>query len=267
MPQPLLSIITSTYNSMKYFRETAESVFRLDLDYEWIIFDNFSNDGTRPYIRKIAQNHNNLSYFFNKRNPGGPFSNFSKGVQKASGKYLLFLDSDDTIPSSTGVKAGIKFLEQNPKIHIAISKVAFMDEFGSVYKIKRIPWVRYNSVVPGKLLFWIVFFWPIYPLRFGAVLVRKSLFEKTGNIFDIALILGASQHTSFALIDHVGLHYRILWSSLSSSRRSLRKDNYWARLASNFLSNDKYWGLKYPIACYKFILELTKILFTKFLTR
>ena len=168
---------------MKYFRETTESVFRLDFHYEWIIFDNFSNDGTRPYIKQIAQRRDNIRYFFNNRNLGGPSPNYKIGVQKALGNYLLFLDSDDTLPSSMALKKGLNLLEGNQEVHVAISKVAYMDENGTVYKIKKIPFVQYNRVISGRILFWTIFLWPTYPLKQGAVLFRKELLGKNRKIY------------------------------------------------------------------------------------
>ncbi len=157
----------------------------------------------------------------------------------------------------------MEFLEKNPTVQVAISKVAYMDEKSEIYKIKNIPFVQYDTVISGRFLFWIIFLWPTYPLKFGAVLVRKDLFEKTGAVFDISLILEATQHTSFALIDHVGLRYRNTATSISS-KKSFNCHWYWIRNANKFLANRRYYALRHLVISYKFFLGLMKVIYTKF---
>ena len=65
-----LSIITLTYNKLKYTKKYVESLFKYTKDFELIIVDNGSTDGTREYLQSL----NNVKLIFNDENIG-----FSKG--------------------------------------------------------------------------------------------------------------------------------------------------------------------------------------------
>ena len=50
-----ISIITTLYNGSKLFSETADSVLGQDYkDWEWILFDDGSTDGTQEIARELA---------------------------------------------------------------------------------------------------------------------------------------------------------------------------------------------------------------------
>jgi glycosyltransferase involved in cell wall biosynthesis len=263
MPNPVLSIITSTYNALPYVEETAKSIQELDVNYEWIIYDNCSTDGTKSYLKLIDQTNNKTRVFFNNNNLGSPFPNFSKGITDAKGKYLIFVDSDDTLPTNRALKDCMEALDSNRNIHIAISEVAYMDEKGAIYKHKRIPFAKNRNVISGKLLFWIILLWPTYPTKFGAIMVRKTLFERTGHLFDIDLVLRASYFTSFAIIKRVGLNYRNSPFS-QSSKRNLECQNLWNNKINKVFFNGKYFGLKLFFINYKRFFQILKIIYCKF---
>jgi GT2 family glycosyltransferase len=249
---------------MPYLKETAQSVFKLDFNYEWIIYDNHSTDETKRYLRQIDRTSHKVRVFFNSKNLGSPLPNFSKGIEEAKGQYLIFLDSDDILPSGRTLKACIKVLKSNRDVYVAISEVAYMDEKGTIYKRKKIPFVNSRDFVSGKILFWTILLWPTYPIKFGAVMIRKDLFKKTGIVFDIKLVLKASNYTSFAVIKEVGLNYRNTPESFSSKRHFRWKYFYWTRLINRLLPTKKYFFIKYFLIIYKLFLQLMKIVYSQF---
>lgn len=255
---PLLSIITSTYNALPLFEETAEGVARLDLDYEWIIGDNASTDGTVAYIERLASRDPRVRCRLNPVNLGGPLPNLRRLIPEATGKYVLCLDGDDTLPSTAALAAQLDVLERQPDIHVAISKVEYMDRHSRVYMVKAIPFAPYGSSMSGRRMFWTLFLSPTYPLKWGAVLVRKSFFEVTGLIFDIDFMMEAARHTRFAMVDAVGLRYRNHAASNTSRHVHLEGERWWTNLAHSYLPNETYLGLKYPIIAYKWILGQMK---------
>jgi hypothetical protein len=249
---------------MPYLKETARSVLKLNIDYEWIIYDNFSEDDTRSYLRSLAQN-NNVKVFFNDQNLGGPFPNFAKGIVEAKAKHLLFLDSDDILGSEHSLSACIEALELNQNIFIAISEVAYMSENGTIYKHKKIPFTKNRNFVSGKKLFWIIISWPTYPTKFGAMVIQKDLFKKIGSKFDINLVLEASKFTSFALIKEVGLNYRNRAKSSSSKQTINAKNVYlWYFLINKFLPAKKYFIISYFFLIYKVFIHILKIIYRNF---
>ncbi len=89
----LLSIILPMYNAEKYLAESIESVLRLeDRNYELIIID----DGSKDCSLEIANSYkdNDKVRIYQKEN-SGPSDSRDLGIQKARGRYITFLDSDD----------------------------------------------------------------------------------------------------------------------------------------------------------------------------
>ncbi|MEO8232187.1 MAG: glycosyltransferase family 2 protein [Ignavibacteriota bacterium] len=85
------SVIIPTYNRSVLLIETINSVLsQTFLDYELIIV----NDGSTDNTSHVLQSYGNKIIIVNKENSGGEKSR-NAGAERASGKYLCFLDSDD----------------------------------------------------------------------------------------------------------------------------------------------------------------------------
>lgn len=89
---PKLSIITINLNNIEGLKKTIESVInQLFKDFEYLIVDGGSTDGS---LGIIEQNANRLSYWVSETD-SGVFQAMNKGIRKAKGEYLLFLNSGD----------------------------------------------------------------------------------------------------------------------------------------------------------------------------
>lgn len=93
-----ISIIIPAYNVEKYIEPCLTSVVKQDLpfsDYEIIVLNDGSTDSTHSKIVSFAKDYTNF-VIIDKANEGlGTTRN--RGVDAASGEYVMFLDSDDTI--------------------------------------------------------------------------------------------------------------------------------------------------------------------------
>ena len=88
------SVIVPTYNREKYISKCVESVLNQTYDnFELIIVDDGSTDNTENIIKEY--NDKRLKYFKNDNHGIAYSRNF--GIDKATGDYLFFLDSDDYI--------------------------------------------------------------------------------------------------------------------------------------------------------------------------
>jgi teichuronic acid biosynthesis glycosyltransferase TuaG len=260
---PLLSIVTPTYNSMRFFHETTESVLALvEVDYEWIIVDDLSSDGTAAFVADLAATEPRVRFLPNDRRAGRASTNYLRGLECARGRYILFLDHDDVL-SANGIQAALASLEGSLDVHVAISRVDYMDENSHVYKTKSIPFASYGSVLGRRQMFWTVFLSPTYPLKQGAVVVRRALFAKTGPVFDFHLVLAATQFTDFALIPIIGLRYRNVMGS-TSARRIKEIDSFWIYPAMVYLPNNRYFGLAYVFTAYKVLVGCCKVIYSIF---
>ena len=87
-----LSIITINYNNLEGFKRTFESVrCQSYRDYEWIVIDGGSTDGSKELIEK---NQDYFSYWCSEPD-NGIYNAMNKGIVKAKGEYLNFMNSGD----------------------------------------------------------------------------------------------------------------------------------------------------------------------------
>ena len=91
---PLISIITVVYNNASHLQKTFDSIFSQNYkNYELIVIDGNSNDGTVEVIKKNAHKIT----FWLSESDGGIYDAFNKGMKYAKGDYLGFVNSDDIL--------------------------------------------------------------------------------------------------------------------------------------------------------------------------
>ncbi|GAB3531515.1 hypothetical protein GCM10027443_13870 [Pontibacter brevis] len=105
--KPLVSVLMTAYNREKYIAEAIESVLRSTYtNFELIIVDDKSKDGTVDIAKSYAANDNRVKVFINDVNLGD-YPNRNKAAYYAKGKYIKYLDSDDVIyPHGLDVMVG-----------------------------------------------------------------------------------------------------------------------------------------------------------------
>lgn len=92
------SIITINYNNKDGLEKTIQSVLcQTCHDYEYLIIDGGSTDGSEDVIKKYA---NRIDYWVSEPD-GGRYPAMNKGIKQAIGDYLNFMNSGDTFHSST----------------------------------------------------------------------------------------------------------------------------------------------------------------------
>lgn len=87
-----LSIITVNLNNLKGLKKTYESVVcQTFTDYEWLIIDGGSTDGSREFIE---EHQDKFSYWCSEPD-NGIYNAMNKGIIHAKGEYLNFMNSGD----------------------------------------------------------------------------------------------------------------------------------------------------------------------------
>lgn len=87
---PLFSVITVTYNNLGGLRRTAQSVLAQDRrDYEWIVVDGDSSDGTVEFLQETQQ------AAWRSEPDNGIYDAMNKGITRATGDYLVFMNAGD----------------------------------------------------------------------------------------------------------------------------------------------------------------------------
>src|SRR5215470_922037 len=102
--KPKLSIITVNLNNKDGLIDTAQSVVAQTwTDYEWIVIDGGSTDGSADVIKEYADKTDKLVYWCSEKD-GGIFQGMNKGINKANGEYCWFLNSGDCAYKNTTLK-------------------------------------------------------------------------------------------------------------------------------------------------------------------
>lgn len=90
------SFIVPVYNTSKYLKKCLDSLVKQSFkDFEIIIVNDGSTDNSNNIIKKYESEHNNIKVI-NEENQGLSMAR-NNGVKKVSGKYIIFIDSDDYV--------------------------------------------------------------------------------------------------------------------------------------------------------------------------
>ena len=112
---PLASIVVVSYNGVAMSKLCLESVIRnTDYpNYEIIVVDNRSSDGTAEYLRQLASQNRRVKIVLNAENRGFPRA-VNQGISASSGERLVILNND-TIVSPGWLSRLLRHLD-NPEI-------------------------------------------------------------------------------------------------------------------------------------------------------
>ncbi|MFA5148610.1 MAG: glycosyltransferase family A protein [Candidatus Omnitrophota bacterium] len=120
MSRPFLSIVIPTYNRKDLLKECLESLFDQTYpkeDYEIVVVDDGSTDGTEDLLRDMAAGHGNLRYF--RQENGGAYHACNTGIQRSSGEIIVFTDSDCAAPRDF-LELTASYFKKHPDISACI---------------------------------------------------------------------------------------------------------------------------------------------------
>lgn len=93
----MITVFTPSYNRKNELKQLYESLLKQDTnEFEWLIVDDGSKDGTKDYIKKLQRENKILINYIYKDN-GGKQSAYNTGLEKAKGDVFLCIDSDDIL--------------------------------------------------------------------------------------------------------------------------------------------------------------------------
>lgn len=163
---PKLSIITINYNNLKGLKKTVESVVNQTWhEFEYIVIDGGSTDGSVAYIES---QRSKIGYWVSEPD-SGIYNAMNKGIAKATGDYLLFMNSGDHLIDSTVLKKNNIHLKENELVYFNIKEVR-----ENTIRIKKCPRIitfsyLFRDTIPHQSTF-----------------IKKSLFERIG-LYDESL--------------------------------------------------------------------------------
>ena len=148
----LVSIITPSFNSSKYIKETVDSVLRQTYEnWELIIVDDGSKDSSANIIKDLTNTDTRIKGFYFDKNIGAAEAR-NVAIQQAKGKYIAFLDSND-LWELEKLEKQISFM-QTEDIAFSFSTYQPMSEDGSkLYSIIHAPKiVTYSAYLKNTII-------------------------------------------------------------------------------------------------------------------
>lgn len=122
---PLVSVIVPVYNGQKYIERCLNSIKNQTFnDFEVIIVDDGSVDGTAATCKHYSRVDNRFFYFYQENS--GPDMARKTGTCNASGKFIMYVDADDYV-SEDILKDLIEIKEKHDADIVCSSVVRFND--------------------------------------------------------------------------------------------------------------------------------------------
>ena len=192
---PFFSIVIPAYNCKQYIRDAIDSVINQSCkNWELIIVDDMSTDGTYEDVREYIDPFNNIRLVRMDSNSGSPSGPRDLGVSISNGRYIGFLDADDMYLSNK-LEKHYQYIKENPCTDFIHSAYNIVDENKNFIKIKIL------SSFTQSLISWVNFrrFFILMknPICVNSVIVSKSLIAKYPFRFYPSLLSGVEDYANY----------------------------------------------------------------------
>jgi len=165
-----VSVIIPTYNRKDFVRKAVESVYEQTYgDFELIIVDDGSTDGTQAALRKCLRANTTYIYQNNK----GISSARNTGIRSAHSEWLAFLDSDDYWRPEKLAKQ-VAFHAKHPDCFISQTNEIWIRHGRRVNQMKKHQ--KFDGMIYEKCL-------PLCLITPSSVMIHRSIFDDI-ELFD-----------------------------------------------------------------------------------
>ncbi len=211
MTTPTISVVIPAFNAEKTILETIKSAQKQSFqDFEIIIINDGSTDNTVSLVKNISDSRIKVFSYEN----GGLSVARNRGISRAVGDYIAFLDADD-LWTSDKLELQLKALQQHPKAGLAYSWTYFMDEQKQTVHLDR-P-LYFEGDVHADLLVWNFLAHGSNPL------IRKDAINSVGEFnpavsgaADWDYWLRVAEKWEFTVVRKPQIFYRLSSTSMSS---------------------------------------------------
>lgn len=161
---PLVSIVTPSFNQVRYLEQTMCSVLEQDHPrIEYIVMDGASKDGSVDIIKKYESK---LTYWTSEKDSGQAEA-INKGLARVNGEIVAWLNSDDYyLPGA--ISSAVKVFESNPDVAMIYGDMLAVDEYGQTTNV-----MKYGQLSLVDLLCFQIIGQP-------SVFFRRDALEKAG---------------------------------------------------------------------------------------
>lgn len=166
---PVVSVLTTLYNREIFISGCIDSVLKSTLyDWEMIIVDDCSTDQSVSMAREFEKRDSRIKVYVNPTNLGD-YPNRNKAASLATGKYLKYLDADDTIYPH-GLETFVKTMEMYPEAALGISQQVAEDT--EPYPFRMDPHETYTREFLKR---------GVLGVGPTGTIIRRDVFEKLGG--------------------------------------------------------------------------------------
>jgi glycosyltransferase involved in cell wall biosynthesis len=171
-PVPLVSVLMSVHNDVRFVGEALQSMLRQTLkDLELIVVDDASIDGTSELLSEVDDKRLQVLRNDERR---GLAASLNRGLDTAQGRYVVRLDSDD-IATADRVERQVARIRDVPQVAVVGSAVVDLDERGERGRTHVMP-------AGARPLRWLALF--SSPFFHPTVLVDRDQLERHGLRYD-----------------------------------------------------------------------------------
>lgn len=205
-----LTVAMVTYNHATFAQQAIDGVLmqRTEFDFDLVIADDASTDGTRDILRNAAARDSRIRLVLHDKNMGcwgNP--NYASVFAECTSPFVAFLDGDDYWTDPGKLQAQVDLLEQNPAYSGVFHPVAIVDEDGRTV-------VNYSPLLKPKPRYRLDDLLFLNLIPFSSVVYRSELLRELPEwpfktiCFDWAFHLLAAARGDIAFIDRVMGRYR-----------------------------------------------------------
>lgn len=125
-----VSVVIATYNQEKYIRHTLESVVsqKVDFEYEVLVGDDCSTDGTSAIVREFAEKYPNIIVPIIREKNMGMGGNTADLSMRTQGEYVAFIEGDDYWIDDNKLQKQVDFLDSHQDYIACFGLCQIVDE-------------------------------------------------------------------------------------------------------------------------------------------
>jgi|LDZU01.1.fsa_nt_gi glycosyltransferase involved in cell wall biosynthesis len=164
--QPLVSIVTPSFNQAAFLESTITSVLNQDYqNLEYLLVDGKSTDGSVEIIKKYADR---IAWWVSEADQGQADA-INKGLKHSHGEIIAWLNSDDIYLPGT-IRTVVNYFHDHPHVGLVFGDILALDETG-----EQINTLRYADYKLQDLMAFRIIGQP-------AVFFRREVLEKAGYL-------------------------------------------------------------------------------------
>ena len=204
MPKPLVSVVMPVFNSRPYISDAVQSILaQTFLDFEFIIVDDGSNDGTADILRRWAAKDERIRLIHQSNRGVSAASN--RGLELAQGEFYARMDHDD-IALPHRLERQVHFLRNHPECVAVGGQVLMIDCDGFPIRIPTVP-QTHEQIEASFTHVWSMFH-PTLTARTAAVREVGGYSNEFNAIEDLDLFIKLAEKGRLANLPEVVLQYR-----------------------------------------------------------